>query len=484
MVTLANVGRDASVALTYGTSATVDAFFLAMMIPVFVLTVGTSAYRSTIVPLLERVIHSNGKRCIAKLTPYLLTLNLLMVGGAGVFLALLAPFYTPLLGGGQHADTATLLTTLSWAVLPMSLLSAYASLAEGPLQTLGHYFGPTLFRAALPLGIAAGAISLGPTLGIIGACYGGIVGAIVHVAATAWLLPRSQPMDPSLSAQTPTMTREIRQQFGLLSAGVAIGYASPVIDQWMASYLEAGSVSTLSYANRLIVGAASLATSALSPALLPHFSRLTASGERYVLNTHYVAIMRITWWGGLALAGVMWVLADPFVAFFYEHGNFTRQDSLAVANIMGWLCLQFPPMLTGVVGAALLSAAGMNRVFLPLSVLIAIVNVLGNFSLMPYLGLAGIALSTVITYCVSFITINLMLIRRSIIQPQLVFIKDLAISVGTAVLLVTILSMGDAKLSPVPTGRQLVLCALAMGVYCGVACLLTRQLFFTVRSRA
>lgn len=181
---------------------------------------------------------------------------------------------------------------------------------------------------------------------------------------------------------------------------------------------------------------------------------------------------------------MMWVLAEPFVALLYEHGNFTRQDSLAVSSTVGWLCLQFPAMLTGVAGSILLSAISLNKVFLPLSVLIATVNVLGNLSLMPYLGLAGIALSTVLTYLVSLGAINVVLIRQSIIKPQLVLLKDFGASVGTAIVLAAFLFMEEAKLSVVPTSQQLVLCTLAMGTYCGIAYIFTRKVFSAIRRNA
>ena len=482
MVHAMNVSRDAALALAFGTAVTVDVFFLAMMIPTFVATVATGAYRNSIVPILERVIHTKGKSEAGHLITRLMTSNLPpIVVAVGLVLALLTPFYAPLLAGRIQEGSIALLTTLSWAVLPMMLLSAYAALAEGPLQTLGIYFWPTLFRSALPLGIAAGAVWLGPTYGIWGACYGGTLGALAQVVATSALLPRRPSQDELSSAHVPQIFREICQQFGLLSAGVALTYISPVIDQAMAAFLGSGAVSTLSYANRLVIGAASLAASALTPGLLPHFSRLRARGEVHQLDSHYIAALRITWWGGLALSGAIWILSEPFVALLYEHGSFTSQDSLAVSNTVGWLCLQFSPMLTGVVGSVLLSAVGMNKIFLPLSVLIATLNFLGNLILMPFLGLAGIALSTVLTYLASLGTINAVLIRQSIVKPRLVLLKDLAVSIATALTLATFLFIEDAKLSAIPTSKQLILSTLALGIYCGTAFLFTRTLFSQIR---
>jgi putative peptidoglycan lipid II flippase len=252
----------------------------------------------------------------------------------------------------------------------------------------------------------------------------------------------------------------------------------------MASFLETGAVSVLSYANRLIVGAASLVAAALSPTLLPHFSRLAARGETDRFNSHYIAIIRLTWWGSIVMAGAIWVMSEPVVALLYEHGNFTRADSLAVSNLVGWFCLQFPPMLAGVVGSTLLIAAGHNRVFLPLSIMIAIVNAGGNLALMPYYGLSGIALSTIVTYLASLVVINIVLIRRGIIRIHRSLLRDLAISLTTAAAIGTLLIIEEGKLSVVPTSDQLLLCTVAAAVYCVIAYICTKELFSIVWRRA
>lgn len=479
-----NIGRDAALAVAFGTSAALDAFFLAMMLPVFLATVGVGAYRNTIVPILERLIHAVG---LPQATAFIRRMFIRNVGWLAIIgsvLAITVPLYSPLLAGRLQPETDTLLTLLCWAVLPMSVISAAAGLAEGPLQTLGYYFWPALFRAALPLGIALGAVVLGPSLGILGACYGGAFGALVHLIGTRTML-RHHPVGSQVAEEhVEQVSQEFRQQFGLLSAGVAVAYISPLIDQWMASFLGSGAVSILSYANRLIVGAASLAASALSPGLLPHFSRLAARGETAQLHKHYLAAVRMTWWIGIVLAGLTWLLSEPFVTLLYEHGQFTREDSLAVAGIVGWFSLQFPPMLAGIAGSAMLSACGQNRVFLPLSALIAAVNATGNLCLMPFYGLAGIALSTVITYLVSLITINVILVRKELIPPPWVLLRDGAISVGTSLVLVVVLLKENAKLAAIPTGPQLTVSALALVIFALVAFSCTKEVLIAIRRTA
>lgn len=474
IVNFSNIGRDASIALAFGTGMMVDAFFLAIMFPIFIMTVGASAYRSTMIPILEKTIHVEGVVGVQKMIGRFMAVNAPIVLGAGIILALCAPFYAPLISGNLPGDAATSIRLFTWAALPMFVVSAYANLAEGPLQTQGVFFLSSLMRAGLPLGMTFGAIFLGPQHGILGLCYGGLIGAVLQLIVASILLAQQGMLQGVRTPLKQGLGGEVRGQFALLSAGVSLSYISPLIDQWMASFLDAGSVSILSYANRLVVGAASLSIGALGPALLPHFSKLVARGDNIGLNKHYVAVIRLTLWASVAIAGVIWLLSEPIVVLLYERGNFSRTDSLAVANIIGWLCLQFPALLIGIVASIVLSAVSLNKVFIPLSILVACVNVAANFILMQWYGLVGIAISTAVTYVVSLVTMNIVLYRKKIVRlPQTLFI-DLVASAGMAVILALVLTAIDGKPGPIPTGRQIALSTLGVGIYCLIAYLCAR----------
>jgi peptidoglycan biosynthesis protein MviN/MurJ (putative lipid II flippase) len=162
------------------------------------------------------------------------------------------------------------------------------------------------------------------------------------------------------------------------------------------------------------------------------------------------------------------------VVLLYERGNFVRADSLAVANIIGWFCLQFPALLVGSIASIVLLATSLNKVFIPLSILVAFVNVAANFILMQWYGLVGIAISTAVTYVVSLVTMNIVLYRKKIVRlPQTLFI-DLVASAGMAVILALVLTAIDGKPGPIPTGRQIALSTLGVGIYCLIAYLCAR----------
>ena len=485
LVTLANLGRDVAIATAFGTTLAVDSFFLAIMLPLLVLTVGIGAFRSTIVPILEKAVSSEDG--VAQLiVGRLLTVNVGVILGIALFFALAVNLYAPIIAGRLDQEAVSLIKTLTWASLPMIALSGLAALGEGPLQTRGSYFVPSIVRASLPIGIVVGALMLAPHHGVFGLCIGGGLGAGIQAMLSLMLLYRHGLLSFGSKKLARNLSTDIRNQFVLLSVGMSIVYVSPVVDQWMASFLGAGAVSTLSYASRLAIGIASITTGSLGPALLPHFSRKVAFGDMDSINATYIKFVRVAVWAGWGLAGVVWLISDPIIVLLYEGGSFTRDDSRAVASVLTWFCLQFPPLLVSTAGFTLLQAMSLNKYFVPLSILNATVNALGNLLLMRWLGVGGIALSTAITYGMSMMTMNLLLHRRGVIRVPASVMKDFVISSVLATSLGIALIMLDGRPAMVPDWRQFAMSALAFLCYVASAYFVLRPvlsgLFRGVRS--
>ena len=477
-----NLGRDATFATVFGSNLTVDCFLLATMVPVFIATVGTGAYRSAIVPLLERIAHQGGALARRAVVARTLKVNGSIVLGVAAVLAIGAAWYGRLLATRLPPPAAELIAVFTWAALPMLALSCWASLADGALQAEGRFFAAAAGRALPPLGMASASILLGPRYGLWAACAGGLAGAIAQCVLVVALLDGRRLVE----ARTKMARSDdvlLLAPFMFLAASISIQYVSPIVDQLMASLLGPGAVSTLGYANRLAVGAGSLAAAAVGPVLLPLFTRLLAQRDGAALEHYYLGVLRLTFWTGLLMTAALWLVAQPLVAVLYEHGEFSRGDTDAVARVLAVLALQFPVLLPGVVAATLIAATRRNRIFLPLTVCTALVNAAGNLLLMRALGLAGIALATVITYAVSLIAMNVYLHRRGVVSvPARLAIEAVAGIAGTALLANVILELG-LRPGVIPTLPQIAGSVALVTLLASVAFRLTRPVLVLAARR-
>ena len=470
----ANLGRDVAFAVSFGSNLKVDCFFLATMVPIFLATVATAAFRSTIVPVLERVAQARGEGDKRAIVLRAARAGVVTVAAVACLLALSAPWSATVIAGRLPEGAARLVTLFTWATLPMLAMSCYAALADGPLQTYGRFFYPTALRAAVPLGMALGALIWPSRDGLFAASIGGAIGASCQLLAVFVLLRSAVPRQPiRLAAPTDAMAA-VRAQFLLLSASVSIQYVGPIIDQWMASFLGAGAVSAMTYASRLAVGAASIAAGSIGPVLLPLFSRVIARADRHALNRHYVSALRLTFWAGLLLTGLIWLASEPAVGLLYEHGKFARADTYLVSQVLACLALQFPMLLPGIVSATVISAAAHNRFFLPLTLGTAISNATGNLALMQWFGLAGIALSTVLTYALSLAAMNVHLHRAGLIDLPRGLALEAAAAAATAGVLALLILAFDLRPGVVPTVSQVAASLCGLGLLGAVAYRFTR----------
>jgi putative peptidoglycan lipid II flippase len=174
---------------------------------------------------------------------------------------------------------------------------------------------------------------------------------------------------------------------------VSVAQLSLLINTQIGSHLQAGSVSWLTYADRLMEFPTALLGVALGVVLLPQLSAARASGD----NERYSALLD---WGlrlvlllALPCAVALLLFAEPLVAVVFHYGKFNARDvHQTVLALTG-----YGAGLMGLVGVKVLAPGFYAQMDIRTPVRIAI-TVLGltqlfNVILVPWLAHAGLALS-------------------------------------------------------------------------------------------
>jgi putative peptidoglycan lipid II flippase len=174
-----------------------------------------------------------------------------------------------------------------------------------------------------------------------------------------------------------------------------------IVDQAMAAMLSSGSVSTLNYGKKVAAFLLGIGSLSLSTAVLPHFSRMVAvhdwSGIRYTLRTYTLLTLLVT----VPLTAVLMYWSQSIVQMLFQRGSFTATDTSIVSQVQTYAFLQIPFYIVGIFGVRLLSALAKNHVLMLISGINLIANVLGNYLLMRFYGVAGITLSTSTVYAIA-----------------------------------------------------------------------------------
>ena len=425
--------RELLMASVFGVSAMTDAFNVAFRIPnLFRRVLGEGAFSQAFVPVLAATRAEEGDDGAKALIDHVGTLlawTLVLLCIAGV---LGAPWMVWAMASGmkqspQGFDAAVTMTR--WMFPYIGFMSLVA-LAGGILNTWKKFAvpaaSPVLLNIALILSITLGA-PLFARHGIepiyaqaAGVMLGGLLQLGIQVPALLrlGLLPRIGVRWAAIRAAwaDPT-TRKVARLMLPALLGVSVAQVSLLINTQIASHLATGSVSWITYADRLMELPTALLGVALGVVLMPQLASARAKQD----DERYSAML--DW--GLRLVVVLsvpcmvalLVFAKPLVAVLYHYGAFADRDvqqtTLALAG--------YGVGIVGIVAIKVLApgyfAKHDMRTPMLIAVAVLVFTQMMNFVLVPYLQHAALTLSIGVGAVINATWLLVGLLRRGSYRP-------------------------------------------------------------------
>ena len=399
------LAREWVVATQFGASAWTDAFNVAFRIPNLLRRLfAEGAFSQAFVPLLGEVKAREGDAAtrslvdsVASVLAAVLLLTVVLgVAGAPALVWLMA-------SGLAELDEAVFMTRL---MFPYIGFMALVALAAGVLNTYRHFATPAATPVLLNLCVIAAAVVAGPHMGALGLhpiyalCLGVMVGGLLQLALQFPAL-RRVGMVPRLAlgpaglkrAWAHPGVRRVLHQMAPAVLGVSVAQLSLLINTLIASYQGPGAISWLTYADRLMEFPTALLGVALSVVLLPQLSAAQAQGQAQRYTDLLDWGLRLVVLLALPSALALLLFAQPLVAVLFHYGAFTDTD---VSRTQGAL-MGYGIGLVGLIAVKILAPGFYARQDIRTPVRIAVVVLLLtqllNAALVPFLGVAGLALS-------------------------------------------------------------------------------------------
>jgi putative peptidoglycan lipid II flippase len=417
-VRVAAAVKDLVVAHRFGTGDAVEAFLMAFVLPIFLAGSIRSAFLASFVPRYLQAEARRGPEAAREVLRRAVAVQLVVLAVLAVGLALAAGPVVAVLGRAFAPDKRELTRHFVVLLAPFVLLDGAAGMFTATLYARRRYAGAALVAALPPLVTLAAVLVLPAERGAGVLVVGVLAGAALEAAVSGALLLRGGfGGAPSFARPGPEELALLRG-FALLLVGGILMSANTVVDQAMATAAGAGSVASLSYGVKLPAAVLGLVGVALTATTLPHYATFVAENRfkemGASLRRHSVLLAT----AGIAVAVPLALLSHPLVRLLFEHGSFGPEDTARVAKIQALYAFQIPGFLVGMVAARCLNALGRDRLILAVSGLNFVLNVAGNWLLLRWIGVPGIALSTATVYTVSAIVL-LLLCRRAVRQETL-----------------------------------------------------------------
>jgi putative peptidoglycan lipid II flippase len=199
--------------------------------------------------------------------------------------------------------------------------------------------------------------------------------------------------------------------------GVSVAQISLLINTQIASHLQAGSVSWLTYADRLMEFPTALLGVALGVVLMPQLAASRAANDTDKYSAMLDWGLRLVVLLAVPSAVALLTFAQPLVATLYHYGAFTDGDVLQTTRAL----MGYGLGLLGLVAIKVLApgfyANQDIRTPVRIAIVVLVLTQLMNLVLVPYLQHAGLALAIGIGALINAGWLLVGLIRRGSYRP-------------------------------------------------------------------
>jgi putative peptidoglycan lipid II flippase len=405
--------RDLLMARTFGLGAQTDNFFIALLIPMFIVTVFYLPLGAAFIPIYlevkERLLPQAARMLVESVSSW--TFASLLI--ACLILYLSGPSLLPLLyAQGSFPDMAQLGPLLNLA-LPILLFSGVVILGNSVLNANGRAVSASAAQLVVPVAAVMALLLFGGRYGVQSVMYGMVVGQLLNLFIVQYCLKRNNvSILPCLKFQYQTdHSLLLKQYWPLAVSALFISLVLPVA-MLLAMSLPDGSVSAFNLGTKIVLFVTGLVGTAISAVILPYFSSLVVKNQLVAARRELSFFLMFAILISVPVSAGLFLWSAPIVRLLFEGGSFNSSATEQVTRVMQYSVVQLPFFICN---SLLLKFATATRHVIIISAVALVgllVNIVAGVLLMKHMGVGGIALGASLSMLVSTVLLLLVFTRN------------------------------------------------------------------------
>ncbi len=401
--------RDILIARFLGASMMADAFFVALRFPnLFRSLFAEGTLNVAFVPLFTAELHKSKKDALlfAKAAfSFLFYILLAFILVMEVLMPAVMFLFAP--GFDEIAGKMALTVSLSRITFPFLLFVSLVSMLAGVLNSTGRFWAAAFTPTLLNICMIAALLGLTPFLrgdfapayalawGVLAAGVIELVFLGYHTKKAGFSFGLMSPVAALFHLSTGVKTLLVKMAPGVLGSGVY--QINLFLDTLFVSFVGAGAMSWLNYAQHLFQLPIGIIGVAIGTALLPLISHHIKAGEHDKANTQLNRGLELSIAMSVgAMIGLIF-LAEPIIRTLFQHGAFTAADTTHTARALIAFALGIPAYMMTKALSPFFYARGDTKTPVKIAIFGVALNAISALTLMQFFGYVGIALATGIT---------------------------------------------------------------------------------------
>lgn len=393
---IAGASKEMAIAWRYGVSETVDSYVFIVNLITLPVSIWLSVLTAVLVPLIGRTLGKQEKLLIFYKQLFGLAIFIGIVLGIIIWIAV--PYlleWNKLDFKEEVTAEAIEMANQLFIIAPLGIIISVFSvylLAKGMHRN-------TLYEGLPALAIFVALITpldleYNPLI------WGTICGFTLHLAVLVLTLWYKKELQKPELKFTSDLWREFWNSIGIVVVGQIFMSMITIIDQFYAAQLEVGSLSLMSYANRILALILGMGSVAISRSTLPVFSKMSKDNNQKKVKTA-LNVALVVFCIAVVMSIIIFIFSPLIVSIVFERGAFEEKNTIEVYEILRYGLIQIPFYMSGVVLVSMLSANQKYRYIAIISIIIFLTKIIINHVLIDRFGVKGLYLSTSIMYAVS-----------------------------------------------------------------------------------
>lgn len=402
--------RELSLAYVYGASAVSDAYVVAFSIPTIIFSGIGTAILTSYIPIYTG-LQRNEPQHLKRFNDSVMTMVFLL--SVTIFVGFLI-FDRPivrLFALGFEGETLEMAVLLSRIMMVSIVFIGVYFILQGFLQIHGSFFAVGMVSVPLNIAVVASILLSKPeSYQLLG--WGVVVG---YGASFLMLYIAAKRHRYSFRPCFNFGDKQIRRLLWLvlpIFLGKAITQLNTMLDRTIASVLPEGSVSALSYANRVTGFVTAVFVVSVATAIFPQLSRLNAGNNTKKLKSTFITSSGIMSLLVLPISAGIMIFSQEIVSLLFLRGAFTPADVERTAQVLfyysfGLLAFSIKDVMINVFYAIEDTKTPTIN-----SIITLVLNTGFNLLLLKPMGAGGLALATSLSGIITLVMLTFSLRKR------------------------------------------------------------------------
>jgi putative peptidoglycan lipid II flippase len=338
---IAGLIRERVFAHYLGNSAAAGAFKAGLKIPNFLQNLfGEGVLSASFIPVYARLLARDDEEMAGRVAGVIVSLLMLVVGVIVLVCVLLTPWIIDLIAPGFEGEVRVLTIRIVQILFPAAGLLVLSAWCLGVLNSHRKFFlsyvAPVFWNAAMIATLVYFGKRSSQANLAVALAWGTVVGSALQFGIQIPFVLKYAPRI-RLSLQTSLApVREVVKSFGPVVASRGVVQVSGYIDQIIATYLKAATVSALAYAQTIYFLPISLFGMSVAAAELPQMSGTVGETEEVNASLRKRlerGLRQIAFFVVPTIAAFIFI-GRVLVAALYQTGQFRDDDTLLVWYIL------------------------------------------------------------------------------------------------------------------------------------------------------